>query len=158
MPKALKANQFAVELNNYIRVDVYQDLFKIQRAVALDFLAALVKATPVGNPDLWDSLIKDDGSRRPGPKNYVGGSARSNWFVSSGFASTKTTDDVDSADDVTAKGSAVIATVKPAPNVIWLANNLPYIVRIMEEGWSGQAPKGLFTLIFASIRSKWSTV
>ena len=119
----------------------------LQKKIALDLLTKIVYRTPVGNPDLWQS--------KP-PKGYVGGRARANWQVSVG--DDPPTTDVDKPDpsggSTLSGGIAQISSARPG-GVIWLYNNLPYIVRL-EYGWSKQAPSGMVRLSLSEVEAAFA--
>ena len=114
------------------------------RATAFNIQAGLIRTTPVGNPDLWVYNHPQRGYIDYigyfGKPDYVGGRARSNWFVSIGSPSRTTTDDTQPT-----KSQQMAATViNGAKNIeyptIIISNNLPYIQRL-NDGHSTQAPK-----------------
>lgn len=49
------------------------------------------------------------------------------------------------------KGNAEIVKFKLG-DVVYLQNNLPYALRI-ENGWSGQAPNGVYSIAFQNMRN-----
>ena len=90
---------------------------QVGRKVSLDMFRNVIDKTPV---DL--------------------GGAQANWQASLGSPASGTLDEVDKIGDRTkAKAKAVVATAK-AGDTIYLANNLPYIMRL-EEGGYGDGPK-----------------
>ena len=82
------------------------------------------------------------------------GRAKGNWQCTVGSPAT---DEIDRLDK---SGSTVMAEVKQnvpkAGNVVWLANNVPYI-RALEYGHSKQAPEGMVRIAVAEFGSIFST-
>jgi hypothetical protein len=151
------ASEFDASLQAWATVEVPATVDKIKIAIALDLFRGLILATPVGNPSKWKSLSRGRGKkRRKPPRGYVGGTARASWFVS---------DTRPAADPVVknlpfeqasnlGEGMAQITNMK-GKTQIWVANNLPYIGRIMQQGWSQQVPKLTFTRVVERVRRKW---
>tara|TARA_R100001369_G_scaffold16867_2_gene31970 strand:- start:651 stop:1058 length:408 start_codon:yes stop_codon:yes gene_type:complete len=75
------------------------------------------------------------------------GTARANWQVAIGNVPNGTLELNDETGTATISKVAAEAQGLELGDTIYLANNLPYINRIMNEGWSGQAPAGSFDLI-----------
>ena len=148
------ALEFTVSLQDWIRVDVKGSVLNQRLAVAFDLFRALTLATPVGYPAIWASLENADGTRRKPPKGYVGGTARASWFV---VPFRPEPEPEVKRKPGSQEGLGEITTWKNSPEV-WIANNLPYIERIMESGWSTQAPPGTFSGVFLRIRRKWGLV
>jgi hypothetical protein len=150
------AKEFTASLDDWVKVEVKGELTDIKVALVLDTLRVMSLATPVGNPSIWKSLqigYKAPGSeyarKTPGkpPKGYVGGTARRSWFITD-FRPSETTEV--SSDG----GISALPSIKNS-SIIWVSNNLPYIERIMEHGWSTQAPKGTFSAAFMRLKAKW---
>lgn len=104
---------------------------------ALRALTAVVLATPVGNPTLWQS---------PPPPGYVGGHARRNWHVTSGSKSDAELPGVDGAGQLTIAQGMTVITAWERSGVrigqpLHIQNAVPYIGRL-NDGWSTQAPSG----------------
>lgn len=100
------------------------------RIAAIKTFTKIIKMTPVGNPDLWESDYK--------PIGYVGGRARSNWFLGSSLSNRVT-------DSTQGKEAGYIVSAMPDKligNKTYFYNNLPYI-ESLEYGHSTQAPKGM---------------
>jgi hypothetical protein len=97
---------------------------------------ALVYATPVGNPSLWQSKA---------PASYVPGHARRNWHATIGSKSSSELPGVDASGQVALM--EIRAAVKEWVNrsgkheKFYIQNNVPYIERL-NDGWSSQAPAG----------------
>lgn len=144
------AVEFTVSLQDFARIELLGDIKTTKMAIAFDLFRGLVLATPVGNPDLWRSLR----GRKP-PKGYVGGTARASWFVTPTRPSAyPVVQNPPNKSAVNAEGESQLANLKESKQ-IWIANNLPYIERIMEDGWSTQAPPGSFTSVIKRIKTKW---
>lgn len=73
------------------------------------------------------------------------GRARGNWQVTVGVPAEGELDDSDRRGRETiARGKANMVDVSFS-GIIWIANNLPYILQL-EGGWSGQAPVGMLAV------------
>jgi hypothetical protein len=124
---------------------------KLIRAVGIKTFSAIIRDTPVGNPDLWKSTKKDDKGRGKGPAGYVGGRLRANWNCSLGMPDTST-------DESTEQSRAIPGVVKTCEtanrhSVLWLSNSLPYAHRIEYDGHSRQAPAGMVRRNVTRIRN-----
>lgn len=123
-----------------------QDFTDFHALIALEALRRIVLKTPVGNPDVWKV-------KKP-PKGYVGGRARGNWQLTIGKASKKVLEDraKSSADtgDLITKGAQILQKLGFG-QVVWIANNLDYIL-FLEDGHSGQAPKGMVSVTLQELR------
>lgn len=97
------------------------------RVTALEAHRQVTQQTPVGNPSLWKGKA---------PSGYVGGQARSNWFMNIGAARTDTTTDTNFAN--IAQADAIVPNIQQT-DTVHITNNLPYIERL-NDGWSTQAP------------------
>ena len=123
--------QFGPDLAEFARKTLLRaDLLK--RGIGIKLFSAVIKDSPVGNPDLW--------KRKKAPPGYVGGRFRANWNCSLGRADTTTTES-------TAKQLAIprmqeVVLTGDRNTVDFLANSLPY-ARRLEYGWSKQAPNGM---------------
>jgi hypothetical protein len=136
--------EFRAEVTKFATTVPGQSLL-LQKKIAFDLLTKIVLRTPVGNPTLW---------QRPPPPGYVGGRARANWQVSITEPGRSKPKKVDPAGSETiTKGLAQISNAQPF-GVIWLYNNLPYIVPL-EYGWSSQAPGGMVRLSLAEINAQF---
>jgi hypothetical protein len=142
-------NEFNKEINAFA-VTVPKRALVLQKKMALDLLSKIIFRTPVGNPSLWQNPAG-------APAGYVGGRARANWQVSLGTPGGGEVRGEDATGGTTlAAGVSKMASAKPG-GVIWLYNNLPYIVRL-EFGWSKQAPNGMVRLSLAEINAAYGTV
>lgn len=153
---------FSSSLEHWARVELKGDMRVLMRAVAFDVFRNLNEATPVGNPDLWKSLkigYQSPSMKYPrktkgkAPKGYVGGTARASWFISP--LRPEATPVIKNTPSKFGVSEGLIAITALNGNEIWIANNLPYIERIMEDGWSTQAPPGTFSQIALYVRNKW---
>lgn len=105
------------------------------RRAAFAILSAVVVATPVGNPTLWQNPNPPDG--------YVGGHARRNWLVSLG----NFTDNIEgepgdggSGGNPISEGRAEIDKYNVLVTRLIIQNNVPYMTRL-NDGHSTQAPE-----------------
>jgi hypothetical protein len=73
------------------------------------------------------------------------GRARGNWQVSVGNVPNGTLEIEDKSGSATISAATAAASGLRAGDVIFLVNNLPYILRL-EDGHSGQAPAGMVAL------------
>ena len=132
MAKKYDAHETIVALSNVLEDDIAE--------TALAALSNVVRATPVGDPKLW----QNPGSAPPG---YVGGHARRNWQVSLQASSDLIVGSPGSglgAGGATAeavnKGTNVIERANPRnTSRIIIQNSVPYIGRL-NNGHSEQAP------------------
>lgn len=69
------------------------------------------------------------------------GRARGNWQVTINDPAQGEAGDVDRAGSATISKGSVVINQATTGDVIWITNNVPYIVRLA-EGWSKQAPAG----------------
>lgn len=121
------------ELDDAYRIAVEGTIEKAARETGLRAFAGVVQATPVGNPDTWQS--------KP-PPGYVGGHARRNWFVDIGTANEREEAGEDpSGNQTIAQGNNEIGRWKLSDVRFVLHNSVPYIKRL-NDGWSDQAPAG----------------
>ena len=145
MAKSIKLGQLGAELKKALADE--QDFIKDNgekavRIAAIKTFSKIIKMTPVGNPDLWvynhptRGFIDYVGYF--GRPDYVGGRARSNWFIGDAVLARIT-------DSTKSKGADYVAGALPAKllgNKTYLYNNLPYI-EALEFGHSTQAPAGM---------------
>jgi hypothetical protein len=120
------------------------EALKIQKLAALQVLTGIVKKNPVGNPTKWK------GGRASAPKGYVGGRSRANWQVQ--FQSTNSKEIDSTKDHAVETGSAEIQGINVPFDVIWIFNNVPYIIPL-ERGHSKQAPTGMVGLTLLEVQS-----
>lgn len=111
----MRFNEFSKELDDFAK-EFPSTANQIIRLVALEALKNVVLATPVDT-----------------------GRARSNWFIGIDSPVEDETDDTDYQSNLATESKKLLSPV--GSNIIWLTNNLPYIVRL-NEGWSEQAPEG----------------
>ena len=123
---------FEEDLNKFQRKTVNK-MDAVVRQVVLDIFRRIIFKTPVDE-----------------------GRARANWQTSIGSPITGTLETFDKTGNATlAKAKAILAIAKTG-DTIYLANNLPYIMRLEEGGYgegpktvggfSRQAPQGMVTL------------
>lgn len=109
---------------------------KLIRAVGIKTFSAVIKDTPVGDPDYWKNP--------KAPPGYVGGRLRGNWRCSLGAADLTTSGESDFPSLGDAINGVQTTSLKAdRKSVLWLSNSLPYAHRIEYEGWSRQAPEGM---------------
>jgi hypothetical protein len=119
------------------------------RAVGIKTFSAVIRDTPVGDPDLWQSSWLDTKGRATVSNNshlegYVGGRLRGNWRCSLAMPDETVSGEFD-FPSASAALSAVNDTCNAADRkkTLWLSNSLPYAYRIEYEGHSRQAPEGM---------------
>lgn len=132
---------------------------KLIRTVGLSLFSSVIRDTPVGDPDLWQSTWKDTKGRattdfNPSLEGYVGGRLRGNWRCSVGEADTSTTGEHDFPT-----GGAVMRSTEQGceqanrKKALYLSNSLPYAARIEYDGHSTQAPSGMVRKNAARIKT-----
>lgn len=117
---------------------------EVRKATAIELFSNIIRATPVGNVDLWD--IDDAWKARIKASGYKGGRLRGNWFASVGSINLSTDKRIDPKGGITINNmrKAVDATPKGRDADIFLANSVPYAGRIEFGSYSKkQAPKGM---------------
>lgn len=121
---------------------IRDDTSRRVRIIALAMLRRIVERSPVGNPALW---------KHPAPKGYIGGAFRANTIVSIGSPIYEFNEnDIDKNGGPTiAKGARSISGLEPF-TVVYITNSAPYAVRL-ENGWSSQAPMGIFGNAFNEV-------
>lgn len=124
--------------------------------IALAALSNVVRATPVGNPTLW----QNPGSAPPG---YVGGHARRNWNVSltspkGGVVGSPGAGGGEGAatSEAIGTGRAAIERFKIPNRRIIIQNNVPYIVPL-NNGHSTQAPANFVAKAVQAARTVGAT-
>ena len=117
---------FSKDINKFVNKTTTKtdDVF---RKTALGVFGAVVKATPVGDPDLWNG--------KKAPPGYVGGHARANWQMGIN------TIPVGEVDGTSIPNPPNTGAVK-ARDVVYITNNVPYI-EALEHGHSKQAAAGM---------------
>lgn len=132
---------FAQDIEDFVKKSE-GEILRVKRATALKLFSAIIKDTPVGNPDLWQSLWKDsDGRAIDPPEGYVGGRLRANWMVSLNGFDDDTTESTDKEGAVKLLMSKVV--ICQLNDEICMSNSLPYAYRIEYDGHSKQAPAGM---------------
>ena len=131
-------------INAKARTDMFKFVTKsrskiqnLTRLVLMEIGYRLVGRSPVGNPTSWKSGYW--------PKGYLPGHFINNWQVG---IDTKPVG-VIAAIDPTGSGSLERLQKLgrwPAGHVYYFVNNLPYAMAL-ENGWSGQAPRGIVKLL-----------
>lgn len=137
------AATFARRMNSWAKVVRENWIPDVHRKIAAEALAAVVAATPVGDPSKWKRNIGKPKNKQQ-PKGYVGGNARRRWQIQmNGVTQTNT----------------VAALNSPSrPDTTWrLFNDAPYIERL-NRGWSRQAPAGFIERAVQAVTRKYSVV
>lgn len=107
---------------------------KVAKGTFLSLAGRIVKATPVGRPELWSTSA---------PEGYIGGTLRGAWNISLGSPDVTFTGKPDKQGDATiGRLNAEAAKLKLGQSW-WMTNPAPYAARIEYEGWSSQAPAGM---------------
>ena len=114
------------------------------RGTCLSLCGRIIKATPVGNPSLWESSA---------PSGYIGGTLRNSWAASIGSPSQEAgrAPDASGSDSISSLNTGVLGL--QLGQEFYLANNMPYAQRV-EDGWSGQAPQGMVKSTLAGAKSE----
>lgn len=129
-----RAYRFAAEINQWYErnASIYGGGREWVIQVVLDLLSEIVDRTPVKS-----------------------GRARANWRVGLGAPPRGTTRQVDVVGNVTVRnGLLVLQSMTGVPGQVWLANNVPYALRL-ERGSSSQAPYGMVALAIEAIGQKY---
>ena len=105
---------------------------KAHRKIHLQTINQMIKGTPVGNPDLWQS--------KP-PPGYVGGRARSNWQSSvlvpkAGEPNGPNASQYSGIGETQEMNRSSIAGLK-AYSRTFVTNNTPYII-VLNDGLRGK--------------------
>lgn len=144
--------EFSIQIDQEVKDVLGKQLPLQMRRAAFELWGGLIFNSPVGNPSLWASLQRADGSRRLPPRGYTGGAFRGAWFISRGRISDRVIDRIDPAGTATrAAGLAEIARWD-GYSPIWMINNMPYAARLA-DGWSTQAPDGWVKVEVARVGS-----
>ncbi len=109
--------------------DIMQDAHRLQRGMAITVLNNLQLLSPVRS-----------------------GRYRSNHIVSFGSPDYRYTDNTGGMGEAFSAIQGLTANELP---VIHIQNNLPYSRRI-EEGWSGQAPQGVYSLAYEAMVASYT--
>ncbi len=99
-----------------------------------DIARSLNYKSPVGNASLW---------KYPAPAGYTGGHFRRNWQYGYG---TRPTGEIEGTENDALHRIEMQIDASPAVGIHYITNNVPYAQRL-EEGWSGQAPQGMISLV-----------
>jgi hypothetical protein len=129
---------------------------RLIRAVGIKTFSAIIKDTPVGNPDIWAGHPQGSPSgNAKAPAGYVGGRLRANWRCSLGMADTSTDESTEHRGAI----PTMAATCETAnrKSTLWLSNSLPYAAKIEYDGHSRQAPEGMVRRNVARIKRILST-
>lgn len=125
---------FAADVTNWVIV-AKRNPRRARDGALLKLFAAVIKDTPVGNPDNWKS---------PPPRGYVGGRLRGNWQTNVGSPNLDNTRPPEARNTAIARISLIRDPQNKMEDVIYFTNNMPYAQRIEFEGHSSvQAPAGM---------------
>jgi len=110
---------------------------RTRRAVVLELFGAIIKSTPVSDPETSPGAIH--------------GRLRSNWQSS---INSPLTGELPMRGEAAALGEAqAAAAAAKGDDTVYLRNNLPYAARIEFDGWSHQkAPAGMMRINVARFR------
>ena len=106
---------------------------KLKRGASFKLFSAVIKSSPVGNPDLWKTVNP--------PAGYKGGRFRANWKCSLDRAVTTTTISTNFSNTIGAVRSVLNGSDRH--KVDFLSNSLPYAYALEYQGHSTQAPYGI---------------
>ncbi len=134
-------------------VDVYNSANDELRAIYITGLADITKGTPVGNPDLWLYNHPTRGyidyvGYLGNPEGYVGGRARSNWFLTTELPSITTTTSTKRRPSLKRMPKNVF------DKKVLFTNNLPYISKLEYGFHSSQAPEGWVRKALVKMKNK----
>lgn len=138
---------FDKELENFGRKTMVR-ITMVKRQTALKLFGAIVRDTPVGNPDLWKINSgkngDDDGSNNIiAPEGYTGGRALANWRFSLNNFDETVSEDVDPSGSLTLSFLQTVSLSADVNDAICMSNGLPYIKKLEYDGHSKQAPAGM---------------
>ena len=105
--------------------------------IVVRIAAELDKRSPVGDATYW---------KNPPPAGYIGGHFRANWQLGIGSMPQGEVRGVDPSGARTLGRIIAAVPEQAAGKVYWLANNVPYALRLEYESWSRQAPSGVVGL------------
>jgi hypothetical protein len=128
-----QAMSFSADITKFVIV-AKKNPKRTRDAVLLKLFGAVIKDTPVGNPDLWKS--------KP-PPGYVGGRLRGNWQTNIGSPDLSTDSPIDKSGGATIGRVFKELTPSKMEDVIFFTNNLPYAEKVEFEGHSTQSPAGM---------------
>jgi hypothetical protein len=123
--------EFEINLRNFVEKQLPEKHAQIVKKAAMQVLMGVIMETPV-----------DTGRARGNWMVTVGSPARTSIgpekFGAPGSIPEKKAE-TQVAEATINKGEKIIKTASPRRQIIWITNNLPYIIRL-EEGWSKQTP------------------
>lgn len=126
---------FTLDLKEFAEKS-HREALEVVQVTSIDLFTRIVKATPVGKPELW----KPVGKVKP-PKNYKPGRLRGNWQASLGSPEKGKLEVYDKNGGPTIANIAGVVQTSSGQD-IYLANNQPYAGKI-EFGHSTQRPEGM---------------
>jgi len=123
---------FSVDISNFIK-ETIDDADKLVKRVVAKTAFELVEESPIGEPSKWKVM--------KAPPGYTPGHFLKNWQIG---VNDVPTDEIQGEDDNRVNALVRIGSKIPkkaAGNTYYLVNNASY-AQMLEDGWSGQAPKG----------------
>ena len=140
---AKNAQQFKLELDEFVEEEVEGGALKLQQRIMADLLQGIILNTPVGDRRRWKLNIerKQRGLSGLLPRGYVGGHARKNWQVTINRPPTNQLPGQDNTGQETLQRGLRKITQIDKPVLAYISNRVPYIQRL-EEGWSKIKPRG----------------
>ena len=135
----------------------------IARNVMLDLFYKVINKSPVAYPPNWQSVKDWEVRKAAGTTKakspaygYVGGTFRGNWNASIGTVDKSVSETKDKSGALTrTKVKAVIDSFSFDGKSIFLANSLPYAIRLEYDSWSKQAPAGMVRLSLTEITNQY---
>ena len=139
------SKSFSIDLRAFV-AKTKENMDEVTRAAINDIGNRLIKASPVGDRELWsENIVRAQHGLPLTPPGYVGGKFKNSWDCSVDGPPTALyrTPDATGAES-TARIAAGIPT-EAGGHVYFIANNQPYAVPL-EDGHSTQAPLGIVGL------------
>lgn len=135
---------FSGDLNSFERRAINERYAKLKINVGIALFSAVIKGSPVGDPDLWKS--------KP-PKGYVGGRFRANWMCSKQAMSKVVSDEIDPSGSSTISEMINIVSGSRPEDSLHLTNSLPYAQRLEYKAHSKQALAGMVRINVARFKT-----
>lgn len=135
--KALNLEQFNREVNKFAEVLVPKQFSLFIRGLAFKILRGVVRRTPVKT-----------------------GRARGNWQVNVGSITSEELERLDKAGNSTIReGGMALAKLRKngIGQIIYIFNNVPYIIDLEDGHSQEQAPVGMVKVTFAELAAGFST-
>ncbi len=123
---------FSVDISNFIK-ETIEDTDDLVKRVVAKTAFELIEESPIGDPSKWKVMVA--------PPGYTPGHFLKNWQLGVNNAPVGEVEgeDADRVNALVRIGSKI--PKKAAENTYYLVNNASY-AQMLEDGWSGQAPKG----------------